>query len=164
MPLTQERFPGLVYLCGTSWPGSVQAALMLSPSKIWKAELVLASRCPGGQGCPCGAAVLGLWDVPHPASVGQEHVGLCCLEAACAVALRGDVEGAAAADAQDDFPSWWHYCAHCWQGESSGARRCVSSGGSQGCHSPFPAFPKGPEPQGWELQFLLLSILVLLWL
>lgn len=33
---------------------------------------------------------------------GQKRAGLCCVEAVCAVALRGTVEDAAAADAQGD--------------------------------------------------------------
>lgn len=108
---------------------------MLSPPKMWKWELVLALHSWRRSGCPHGAAVPGLWD--------WEGAGVCrdgFVEAACAAALRGAVEDVAAADAQSHFPSWWHCCAHCQQGDFSGAGGCASSDGSQECLTPVPAF------------------------
>lgn len=95
--------------------------------------------------------------------LGQECAGPCCVEAVCAAALGGAMEDAAAADAQGDFPSWWHHYACCWRGDSSGAGGCVSSGGSWGCLSLASAFLQGPEPWGRELRLLPLSIQALSW-
>lgn len=99
---------------------------------MWKWELVLVLHGWGRLGCPPEAALTGLW--------GWEGAGVClggCVEAARAAALGGAMEDAAAADAQSHFPSWWHRWA---QGDFSGAGGCASSGGSQECLTPLPAF------------------------
>lgn len=158
MPPTQEKFPGLVYLCWDLLAGQTWCSRHPKYGKqSWCLHRAAWEGWDALVGQPC-------WGFGAGEGAGACGVVLCCVAASSALALRGAVEDAAAADAQGDFPSWWHYCARCWRGNSSSARGCLSSGGSQGCVSPARAFPQGPEPWERELQLLPLSIPVLLWL